>query len=276
MGCFMCTRLCDRGVASKGSFDSLDSDDHGFRALTNTCQEGLYHVEDIKAPEKSEFDVPKFSSSAMVYMNNSRQRPDLNPFAHGVEKNPEVYFRYFPFLKVKESGGVYILETEISQETVKSKDSIDKIQKTDEFLKHLKITNKIINCLVGIAITDDLEMVEPHLIRIGAKHAELGIPAKHMHAFQESFLDYLQELIELDKITYEKWNLFIKYIINTIIHGMNEHYNKVLFVYWSVHRNHGIKCFSANCGGRPKVRGIDGDCMLSLRNMAATVEALQD
>ena len=89
--------------------------------------------DEIKAPQKKELDVPKFTSSAMVYFNNSKQRSDLNPYYEAMERNPDVYYAYFPFIAMTESEGKMVMERETMTEAMKSKMIIEAIQEVTLF-----------------------------------------------------------------------------------------------------------------------------------------------
>ncbi|GFS07667.1 hypothetical protein ElyMa_002995300 [Elysia marginata] len=281
MGCVVCTKSCteDRLSSNKGSLESLESkaSDNKYRHLTAASQEGVFPIEEPKAPRQAFFDNPGFTTSIVIYFNNTKQRPQSNPYIYALEKTPEVYLQYFtPIYDKQALDGEPLLHVEPSMEFIKNKEWIEHIKTSDEFQRHLKMTTKLMYNLLGMAVTDDLSTAADSLKRIGAKHAELGIPAKHIYAFRESFMHCLEQTIDPDKEVFRCWAIFIRYMVHMIIKGMNDHYNKIKYVYWSVQDQKKCWCFPSAPVFRPKLIGIDADAVLSLRNMAATIEAMQD
>ncbi|GFO44717.1 hypothetical protein PoB_007122200 [Plakobranchus ocellatus] len=169
---------------------------------------------------RSELVKTSFTTSAVVYFNCAKRNPRMNPFAKALEKNPEVYYRFFVVAGAKEYESVMCLNKRKSLDVSKLKEGLEFLESSDRFQKHLKVTNKFLYNVLGVAMSEDISATAISLRRIGAKHAE------------------------------------------------------ILLVFWSVTPHKNCLCFAPGRPGRPS--GVDVDAMTSLRNMAATVEALMN
>lgn len=280
----MSMKCCGNRSAKKASKESLESDpsDNKFAILAAASKENMVKIKEARSLSQTSFNNPRFKGSVVIYFNNIKQNQKLNPFFHLVKMNAEAFTNYFneinleqthpehlsprllsPIISFTERVGGYVPNLEV----------MEKIEKTKEFQRHLKLTIKIMHTLLGLAVSGDASTASLCLQRIGAIHAELGIPARLIFNFEDSFNLCLEHTLDHDKKVFHLWHILIQYMVYMMVKGMNDHYAKVRFVYWSA-AHHGkctLKFFS-----RPKLFGLNSEASMSLRNMAKTVEAMQD